>query len=155
MPSILLYPLGKQDKKPLIFSIENASILKDQLQDGLCILAAGGGYAKRTLWTSTDETAVNLRRPVMINGINPVLSRPDLLDRSLCLDIPQLKKRKTDESLVEDFNKDRPQIIAGLMDLLSNVLQKSMKKLPNHRCSKDFNISCLSNNQIDLAGGET
>ena len=108
----------------LIFSIENASILKDQLQDGLCILATGGGYAKRTLWTSTDETAVNLRRPVMINGINPVVSRPDLLDRSLCLDIPQLKKRKTDESLVEDFNKDRPQILAGLMDLLSNVLQR-------------------------------
>ena len=78
----------------LIFSIENASILKDQLQDGLCILATGGGYAKRTLWTSTDETAVNLRRPVMINGINPVVSRPDLLDRSLCLDIPQLKKEK-------------------------------------------------------------
>ena len=108
----------------LIFSIENASILKDQLQDGLCILATGGGYAKRTLWTSTDETAVNLRRPVMINGINPVVSRPDLLDRSLCLDIPQLKKRKTDESLVEDFNKDRPQILAGLLDLLSNVLQR-------------------------------
>ena len=87
-------------------------------------MATGGGYAKRTLWTSTDETAVNLRRPVMINGINPVVSRPDLLDRSLCLDIPQLKKRKTDESLVEDFNKDRPQILAGLLDLLSNVLQR-------------------------------
>ena len=60
----------------------------------------------------------------MINGINPVVSRPDLLDRSLCLDIPQLKKRKTDESLVEDFNKDRPQILAGLLDLVSNVLQR-------------------------------
>ena len=74
----------------------------------LCSFSTGGGFAVRNLYTSTDETAVELKRPVMINGISPVVSRPDLLDRSLVLDIPQLKERKTSKILEEEFNDNRP-----------------------------------------------
>ena len=86
-------------KHSLIASFENVSNLKDSMQDLFCSLSTGGGFAVRTLYTSTDETAVELKRPVMINGISPLVSRPDLLDRSLLLDIPQLKERKTSKIL--------------------------------------------------------
>ena len=111
-------------KHSLIASFENVSNLKDSMQDLLCILSTGGGFAVRTLYTSIDETAVELKRPVMINGISPVVSRPDLLDRSLLLDIPQLKERKTSKIMEEEFNDDRPYILGGLLELVSKVLDK-------------------------------
>ena len=109
-------------KHSLIVSFENVSNLKDSMQDLLCTLSTGGGFAVRTLYTSTDETAVELKRPVVINGISPVVSRPDLLDRSLVLEIPILKDRKTSKNMEEEFENDRPFILGGLLSLVCNVL---------------------------------
>ena len=109
-------------KNSLIVSFENVSNLKDSMQDLLCTLSTGGGFAVRTLYTSTDETAVELKRPVVINGISPVVSRPDLLDRSLVLEIPILKDRKTSKNMEEEFENDRPFILGGLLSLVCNVL---------------------------------
>ena len=92
------------------------------MQDLLCTLSTGGGFASRKLYTSTDETAVELKRPVVINGISPVVSRPDLLDRSLVLEIPILKDRKTSKNMEEEFENDRPFILGGLLSLVCNVL---------------------------------
>ena len=109
-------------KHSLLVSFENVSNLKDSMQDLLCTLSTGGGFAVRTLYTSTDETAVELKRPVVINGISPVVSRPDLLDRSLVLEIPILKDRKTSKNMEEEFENDRPFILGGLLSLVCNVL---------------------------------
>ena len=74
------------------------------------------------MYTTTDETVVELQRPVALNGISPVVSRPDLLDRSLVMEIPLIKNRKTRKNIEEELNYDRPLILGGLLSLVCNVL---------------------------------
>src|SRR5690606_13786463 len=52
-----------------IVALENVSRLTPQQQDAACILATGGGFAKRKLYSDSDEAVIVLRRPVLINGI--------------------------------------------------------------------------------------
>ena len=58
-----------------LVSIENASKLSSQMQDRLCSLATGGGFAVRSLYTNSEETALAIKRPVIINGIAGVVTR--------------------------------------------------------------------------------
>ena len=86
------------------------------MQDRLCSLATGGGFAVRSLYTNSEETALAIKRPVIINGIAGVVTRADLLDRTLSLELPVLKKRRTSSEMQQDFENDRPHILAGLLD---------------------------------------
>ena len=60
---------------------DNISYLDTDLSDALCRIATGGGLGKRTLYTDFDETIVWVERPFILNGINPIASRGDLVDR--------------------------------------------------------------------------
>ena len=107
-----------------LVSIENASKLSSQMQDRLCSLATGGGFAVRSLYTNSEETALAIKRPVIINGITGVVTRADLLDRTLSLELPVLKERRTASQMLQDFENDRPYILAGILDTFSKVLSK-------------------------------
>ena len=53
------------------------------LSDALCRLATGGGFGTRQLYSDDEESLFEARRPVLLNGIEEVAVRGDLLDRSL------------------------------------------------------------------------
>ena len=57
----------------------------------MCSLATGGGFAARTLYTNTDETVVDVKRPVIMNGISTLATAQDLVDRILHFDLPPIK----------------------------------------------------------------
>ena len=65
-----------------------------------------------------------IKRPVIINGITGVVTRADLLDRTLSLELPVLKERRTASQMLQDFENDRPYILAGILDTFSKVLSK-------------------------------
>src|SRR5262249_7624631 len=56
-------------------AFDNVSGLPGWLSDTLCRLATGGGYAVRQLWTDQDETLFNATQPVMLNGIEQIVTR--------------------------------------------------------------------------------
>ena len=103
-------------------TIENASYLKNILQDALCSLSTGGGFAARKLYTDGDEAALDLRRPVLMNGIDVLVTRPDLLDRTIHINLPRLKHRVVESELEKNFEKSIPDILGGLLDLFSKAL---------------------------------
>lgn len=107
-------------------SFENMSNLSGKMQDALCTLSTGGGFSARKLYSDSDESVIEVKRPVIINGISPVATRPDLIDRVIHIDLPKIKNRKTEDNLEKEFDKDLPYILGGLLTILS----KSVEVLP-------------------------
>lgn len=109
-----------------IVSLENLSHLNGEQQDALCILSTGGGYATRQLYTNGGEHVIQSKRPVMLNGINAVATQPDLIERTVSVELPAItaKARKDEQSMEAAWEKDYPAIFAGMLDLFAKALER-------------------------------
>jgi hypothetical protein len=109
-----------------IVSFENISRLTPQQQDALCTLATGGGFASRTLYTNTEETIIEVKRPVIINSIPVIVTAQDLADRVINIELKQIDYRG--ESEINAAWKDaKPRIFGALLDLLVKTLAQLPK----------------------------
>src|SRR5690606_29274797 len=91
--------------------------------DFLCCLVEGTTYRRRTKYADSNESFFRAKRPVMVNGINCVAVRGDLLDRAVLLDIVLPKKRRSEQELEADFESKRPLILGALYDAISAALR--------------------------------
>ena len=64
------------------------------LSDALCRLASGGSFAVRQLYTDDEEMLFQARRPVILNGIEEIASRSDLVDRLLGAHLPPIPEER-------------------------------------------------------------
>ena len=106
-----------------LVSYENLSHLQPELQDAFCTLATGGGFADRTLYTNKEETIIEVKRPVVLNGISVLVTAQDLLDRTLHIDLPRILKRKTEKEIEIELEENKERIFGGLLDLLTRALE--------------------------------
>lgn len=104
---------------------DNLDGLKSWQSDMLCQAATGGGISKRELYTNIDEVILSFLRCPMLNGINLVASRDDLLDRSVLFRLDRIaqEQRKTEAEFWREFERDRPYILGAIFDVLSKALQ--------------------------------
>lgn len=103
-------------------SLENLSHLHPQYQDALCVLATGGGYSARTLYTNAEETILELRKPIVLNGISVIVTAQDLLDRCLHIDLPTIHNRELAGDMEARFEAAQPALLGALLDLFVKVL---------------------------------
>jgi hypothetical protein len=103
-------------------SLENLSHLHPQYQDALCVLATGGGYSARTLYTNAEETIIELRKPIVLNGISVIVTAQDLLDRCLHIDLPTIHNRELAGDIEARFEAAQPALLGALLDLFVKVL---------------------------------
>jgi hypothetical protein len=101
----------------------NLSHLSASVQDALCNLATGGGFAGRTLYTNADETLVEAKRPVVINGIVPLVTAQDLTDRMIHVELPEIATYRSETEIDHAFEQDAPLILGGLLDWFVLTLQ--------------------------------
>lgn len=108
----------------LLISYENLSHLSDEMQDAFCVLATGGGFAKRQLFKDSEESTLSAKRPVIMNGIGTLATRQDLVDRLINLELNPLKPeaRKTDSELDAVLAEKEASIFTGLLDLFAQAL---------------------------------
>ncbi len=106
-----------------LVSFENLSKLTPQIQDALCTLATGGGFATRTLYTNADETIIEVKRPVIINSIPNVITAQDLSDRAISIELPSIIYREEAEINLQ-WNAAKPSIFGGLLDLFVATIAK-------------------------------
>ena len=108
-----------------VLAIDNLSGVDAQLSDAFCRLATGGGLAARKLYTDTDETLVEIQRPMILNGIDELASRPDLAQRCIQIELPVIpdEARCTEQELWAEFDAAAPGIMAALLDGLSRALR--------------------------------
>lgn len=104
-----------------LVSFNNLSHLSAQQQDAFCTLATGGGFAARTLYTNADETLIECKRPVVINGVVPLVTAQDLADRVIHAALESIEYR--DETELETaFSEAWPAILGGLLDWFVETL---------------------------------
>ena len=105
-----------------LISLENLSKITNDISDALCTVSTGGGTAARTLITNDEETIIDAHNPIVINGIAAVILRQDLLDRTICLNLPTISERFTELEMEKSINQQLPDIFAGLLTLFSQTL---------------------------------
>jgi len=109
-----------------LVSYENLSSLTAEQQDALCTLATGGGYAARQLYTNGEEHILETKRPVVLNGIAVVATRPDLIDRVVHVDMPVIAsdRRRDEADTTAGWEQDRPGVFAALLDVFVMALAR-------------------------------
>src|SRR5262249_16448691 len=106
------------------------------LSDALCRLATGGGFATRELYSDSDETIFNAMRPVLLNGIDELAVRSDLLDRAVITGLPTIpdEARRPEKTFWAEFEAVRPQVLGALLTAVSRALADegavTLAKLP-------------------------
>jgi hypothetical protein len=121
-----------------IVALDNLSSIEPWLSDCLCRLATGGGFATRELYSDSAEIIFSAQRPVVLNGIEEIISRTDLLDRSILVALPLIKEtaRRPASIFWRAFEAARPQLLGGLLDAVSTALRREpdahhqLKQLP-------------------------
>jgi hypothetical protein len=103
-----------------LLSLDNLSGIPPWLSDALCRLSTGGAFGTRQLYTDEEEILFEAKRPIVINGIGAVVTRPDLLDRSILLSLPHMTKGtiKEERKFWEAFHAVSGQILGALCDAL-------------------------------------
>jgi energy-coupling factor transporter ATP-binding protein EcfA2 len=103
-------------------AIDNLSGLSAEQSDILCRAATGGGHAERTLHSDDDETTFNFVNPLILNGIDSIATRSDLLSRSFLVTLSAPEKRLPESVFEQRFAAMQPGVFGALLDLLSQVL---------------------------------
>ncbi|MCZ6653515.1 MAG: hypothetical protein O7D91_10875 [Planctomycetota bacterium] len=108
-----------------LVAFDNLSHIRTWLSDALCRLATGGGFSTRELFTDQDEVILDVQRPIILNGIEELVTRGDLLDRSICITLPTIEtgRRKTETEFWGAFERAKPRILGGLLNAVSTALK--------------------------------
>ncbi|WP_340005859.1 hypothetical protein MHH52_28565 [Paenibacillus sp. FSL K6-0276] len=117
-------------------AFDNLDYLSPERSDLLCMAATGGSISKRKLYTDDGEVVLNLKRCVMLNGINSIVTRSDLLDRSIVIELKRIspEDRKDERTIWDSFQADLPDILGACFIALSKAMsihpKVQLSKLP-------------------------
>jgi hypothetical protein len=108
-----------------LLAFDNLSGLSPWFSDALCRLASGGSFAVRQLYTDDAEVLFQAARPILLNGIEDVISRPDLGDRAIFLTLSPIgeAQRRPEVDLWHEFEIARPRILGALLDTVVHGLR--------------------------------
>jgi hypothetical protein len=101
-----------------VVAFDNLSRLPEDLSDNLSVLATGGGFAVRQLYTNREEEIFNAQKPIILNGISQVATRGDILDRAIVATLPRIREndRRDEATFWYAFDQAHPRILGALLD---------------------------------------
>jgi hypothetical protein len=103
---------------------DNLSKMPEWFSDALARVATGDSFSKRELYTDDDDVIYRLQNSIALNGINQVVYKSDLLDRSILVHLDRISpdQRKEYQVLWAEFEHDRPAILGAIFDALASAL---------------------------------
>ncbi len=110
---------------------DNLSFLPAWFSDCLCRISTGGGFSTRTLYTDDEEKIFDGQRPIVLNGIEELATRTDLLDRSVLLDLPVIKNFRPEREFWHKFEAAHPTLLGALLDVAVRVMRVLPRIVPD------------------------
>ena len=108
--------------KHWVTTFDNISYIKEWFSDFLCRAATGEGDMKRSLYTDDEEFIRAYRRCFVLNGIGTYAERPDLLDRLIIFDIPELHIIRPEDEIKAEWKLMLPGILGGFFTAISKAM---------------------------------
>jgi hypothetical protein len=119
-----------------VLTFDNLSSLPDWISDALCRLSTGGGFSTRSLYTDSEESIFNAKRPIILNGITEIIHRGDLMSRAILVNLPAIdeSERRSEEEFWKAFNQAKPYLLGAFLDVvtvaLANLPRVSLATMP-------------------------
>ena len=118
---------------------DNTQPLSIMFSDILCGAVTGTTFSKRKLYTDCAEIIQRIHNTVILNGINVIPQKSDLLERSLLFKLQKIKDedRVDEKTLEENFTEALPYILGDIFNILVEYykVKGSVKVIGNHRMS--------------------
>lgn len=155
MPLLRSEPKEERDlaiaaKNGWVIAYDNLSHVFPWLSDALCRLATGGGLATRALYTDDEEALFDFQRPVILNGIGELLTRSDLVDRAVRVQMPSLadELRRPESEITAELDEALPRILGALL----NGVAAALRHLPDTHLE---NLPRMGDFALWVTAGET
>jgi hypothetical protein len=113
--------------------LDNLSTMPAWLSDALCRACTGEAFSKRALYTNDEDVLYEFRRVIGLSGVNLVVDRPDLLDRSVIFTLDRVPddERRDEATFWSKFEEALPGILGAMFEALSKAMTiKETSPLP-------------------------
>ena len=105
-----------------IVILDNLSTLPDWLSDALCTAVTGTSSVKRRMYSDQDLSVIRVRRSFIITSIDTLISRGDLVDRTILFELEPLAQQRDRGEVESLWRAARPLALGALLDLAVKVL---------------------------------
>jgi hypothetical protein len=104
---------------------DNCGYIDQSVSDVLCQACTGGGFSKRRLYTDDEDVTFTFRRAVVMNGISAPSMSPDLIDRTIIVELDRILEGMRKEKKVIERKRDAilPYVRGYLLDVVSQVMK--------------------------------
>jgi hypothetical protein len=108
---------------------DNITSISQDTSDRFCSAVTGVGNFDRKLYTNDELHLYSFKRCIALNGINCVVEKPDLLDRSILIELERIPEEKRvpltgKNGLWAKFNERKPYILGAIFDVLARAQQR-------------------------------
>jgi len=110
-----------------IVMLDNVNGVAECVVDVLCRLVTGEADSKRSLYTDDEDFIYEMKRAVLLNGINTPTDRGDAQDRTLPVELERIPDalRRSEESLWSEFEREHAFLLGSIFDALSEAIFES------------------------------
>jgi hypothetical protein len=136
-PALRSLPRSERDlfiaaKSRLVLAFDNVSGMSAWLSDALCRVASGAGFGTRRLYEDDEEALFDGARPIILNGIEDVIERPDLAERAIfwTCELIAEENRRSEEEIWKTFGGIHAAVLGKLLDAVSVGLRNASELTP-------------------------
>lgn len=99
----------------------------------MCRVATGASVEVRKLYSDDDLSVLPVRNPLLVNGIGDLSTRPDLLSRTLPIQLGKRVDRFSETELFERFEELHPRLFGALVFAMSRAMSgwRSVRGIPD------------------------
>lgn len=107
-----------------ILMYDNISGISSDTSDILCRAVSGGSVSKRKLLTDSEDIIYRFKKCMCFNGINLEANQPDLLQRSVIIELEPINPdtRMVESTLWRNFTNELPHLLGCIFDILSKAM---------------------------------